>query len=115
MYQSTTPDAPHLQFTSLDDPAQGYQFHWWIPSEGTYAAEGVYGQFIYVDPSADMVIVKASTWPNAWSDDLRREAHTAFAAIGDYLRDEPSGEMTSQTIELQGIMRANGNSDENGN
>ncbi len=98
--EATTPSAPHLQFTGRQDPAIGYQYLWWVPTEGTYVAEGVRGQFIYVDPSAEMVIASAATWPTAWSDEKRREAHEAFAAVADVLRDEEQEEMTSQTIEF---------------
>ena len=37
----------------------GYGYQWWIPSkDGAYAAEGHLGQFIYVHPAHDLVIVR---------------------------------------------------------
>ena len=38
-------------------------FQWWIPegSKGEFDAQGIYDQFIYVDPHKDMVIVKLSS------------------------------------------------------
>ena len=63
---STKPDAPHLM------PGQvivgghvfpfGYGYQWWIPEgdRGEYSAIGVYNQFVYVDPSRDVVVVKLS-------------------------------------------------------
>lgn len=51
--------------------AQHYQYQWWLPSdEGDYMAQGILGQFVYVDPSRDLVIVRLGTkyagvgWPN---------------------------------------------------
>lgn len=40
----------------------GYGYQWWIPESdcGEFSAIGVYNQFIYVDPSRDVVIVKLS-------------------------------------------------------
>jgi CubicO group peptidase (beta-lactamase class C family) len=36
-----------------------YQYQWWLPSqEGDFMAEGILGQYIYVDPARDLVIVR---------------------------------------------------------
>src|SRR6185295_10081732 len=36
----------------------GYQYQWWIPGPGgVFMAAGVWGQFIYVDPSRELVVV----------------------------------------------------------
>jgi len=80
--EATTPDADHLKFGDEKRRVEtGYQYQWWAHSEGRYSANGVHGQFIYVDPSADLVIVKASTWPNAWREDLSADAFAGFDAI----------------------------------
>ena len=62
---SVTPDAPHLipgkrESAELEE---GYGFQWWIPngSKDEFNAQGIYTQFIYVDPDMDMVIVKLSS------------------------------------------------------
>lgn len=62
---STTPDAPHL-LPGKNNPASsssfGYGYQWWIPlgAEDEFAAQGIYHQFIYVDPNQHTVIVKTS-------------------------------------------------------
>ncbi|MEO7080456.1 MAG: serine hydrolase [Flavobacteriales bacterium] len=39
-----------------------YQYQWWIPSrEGDFQAQGILGQYVYVDPSRDIVIVRLGT------------------------------------------------------
>ena len=62
---SITPDAPHLMPGVRESALRkdGYGFQWWIPfgSEDEFNAQGIYGQFIYVDPDKDMVIVKLSS------------------------------------------------------
>jgi len=59
-----TPDAPHLMpnQTELSSNHHGYGFQWWIPQhdEGDFFAVGIYNQFIYVQPSKDLVITKLS-------------------------------------------------------
>jgi CubicO group peptidase (beta-lactamase class C family) len=44
------------------DPAEGYQSFWWVfPEHHAFAALGNKGQFIYVDPVADVTIVRTGT------------------------------------------------------
>ncbi len=63
---STTPDAPHLEQGRVVVgghvfPA-GYGYQWWVPAgdRGEFSAIGVYNQFVFVDPSRHVVIVKLS-------------------------------------------------------
>ncbi|GAB3200187.1 serine hydrolase [Nocardioides hungaricus] len=43
-------------------PPLGYGYQWWIPRgpDGEFTAVGVYNQFVYVDPSREVVVVKLS-------------------------------------------------------
>lgn len=40
----------------------GYGYQWWVPvnSDGEYNAGGIYGQYIYINPKAGVVVVKTS-------------------------------------------------------
>jgi CubicO group peptidase (beta-lactamase class C family) len=63
--ESTTPDAPHVMPGPRDSAALpwGYGYQWWVPDRsGAYSALGIYGQFIYVDPKARVVIAKTSAF-----------------------------------------------------
>lgn len=63
---SITAGAPHLKpgRVILNDHAVplGYGYQWWLPDgdHGEFSAIGIYNQFVYVDPSRDVVIVKLS-------------------------------------------------------
>ncbi|MEM7659358.1 MAG: serine hydrolase [Bacteroidota bacterium] len=62
---STTPDAPHVTPGMRDNSAHapyGYGYQWWIPigNEGEYMAQGVYNQYIYINPTTGTVIAKNS-------------------------------------------------------
>ncbi len=46
------------------DPAPEYQYLWWVDQgRSSYFANGDHGQFIYVDPAADLVIVRHGRHP----------------------------------------------------
>jgi CubicO group peptidase (beta-lactamase class C family) len=68
-----------------DATRHDYRYQWWVFGDGTYTAEGVYGQFIWVHPERGVVIAKTSVWPVAWSRELAEDAFGAFAAIADHL------------------------------
>lgn len=62
---SITPDAPHLM-PGVDNPhsssSNGYGYQWWIPlnAEDEFLAQGIYHQYIYIDPDQNLVVVKTS-------------------------------------------------------
>ncbi len=65
---------------------QGWSYGsmWWISNDdhGAYAARGVHGQTLWVDPAADMVIVRFASHPvaaNAASDPTSLPAYRAVA------------------------------------
>jgi CubicO group peptidase (beta-lactamase class C family) len=44
---------------TADGSARFYQYQWWLPTPGQdFMAEGILGQFIYVNPAKDLVIVR---------------------------------------------------------
>jgi CubicO group peptidase (beta-lactamase class C family) len=61
----------------------GYQYQWWVPtgSTGDYLAVGIWGQYIYINPKSNVVIVKSSSgsWTMTQKDD--DEAVALFRAI----------------------------------
>ena len=62
VHDSVTPDAPHVMPGADPEYHFGYGYQWWIPEgdESEFGAIGVYNQFIYVNPSRNVVIVKLS-------------------------------------------------------
>lgn len=61
----------------------GYGYQWWYPAgdRGEYSAIGVYNQYVYVDPSRDVVIVKLSANPKygtSHSDEDNKDEETIF-------------------------------------
>jgi CubicO group peptidase (beta-lactamase class C family) len=47
------------------DPDGGYGFQWWTNNDGSFAAQGIFGQGIFIDPKRKLVIASNSNWPKA--------------------------------------------------
>lgn len=81
--QSVTVTKPYLKLTDHYVPGWdiGYGYQWWVPAgdEGEFTGIGVWGQYLYVNPAQDVIIVKNSVDPGF---DLRdQETMAAFRAI----------------------------------
>jgi CubicO group peptidase (beta-lactamase class C family) len=74
---STTPQPPNVWLD--DDRTRRYGYLWWIPpdSDHEYMARGLFGQYIYVNTEANVVITKTSTRGSA------PEAISFFRAVSD--------------------------------
>ena len=46
-------------------PGAGYGYQWWTQDDGTFAARGIFGQLIHIDPKRKLLIVINSSWPTA--------------------------------------------------
>jgi CubicO group peptidase (beta-lactamase class C family) len=64
-----------------DAPGRGYGYLWWTDPDGSYAAIGIFGQMIYVDPSRRLVIAQVGSWPAATSKELVAERRAFVASI----------------------------------
>ena len=64
-----------------------YRNMWWMTenANGAYAARGVHGQTIYIDPTAEMVIVRLASHPIAGNSANDAYSLPAYQAIADYL------------------------------
>lgn len=61
----------------------GYGYQWWVPEgeEGEFMAIGVYGQWIYVNPSKQVIIVKTSADPDFMEKDYEVKHVEFFRAV----------------------------------
>ncbi len=72
-------------------PGASYRNMWWVlhNPNGAFAARGVHGQTIYIDPKAEMVIARYASFPmaaNAFNDPT---SLPAFQALADKLMSNP--------------------------
>jgi CubicO group peptidase (beta-lactamase class C family) len=57
--------------------SKGYGYQWWTYDDGSFAAQGIFGQGIFIDPKRNLVIASNSNWPKATDPDtvgVQREA-----------------------------------------
>ncbi|QEX15671.1 hypothetical protein FRZ44_09580 [Hypericibacter terrae] len=83
--EATQPDRSQVAFGQLyPGSSLGYQYQWWVLEgpDRAFAAEGVNGQFIYVNPARQLVIVMTNVWPRFWDNRLAKESFALFDAIG---------------------------------
>ena len=59
----------------IGDPGHGYGFQWWTYDNGAYAADGIFGQGIFIDPQRNLVIATNSSWSTALGDVDREHAN----------------------------------------
>lgn len=60
---------------------QGYGYLWWLRSDGTYAAQGIFGQLIWISPQTETIIVTHSAWPAAVGKELGAHRWAMVEAI----------------------------------
>ena len=68
-------------------PGGTYRSMWWIfhNDHGAFAARGVHGQTVYVDPTAQMVIVRFASHPAAKNAVIDPTSLPAYQAVAEYL------------------------------
>lgn len=68
-------------------PNGSYTSQWWVfhNDHGAYAARGVHGQTIYVDPTADMVLVRLASYPRAQNGFIDPTSLPAYQAVAEFL------------------------------
>ncbi|MCK0103650.1 serine hydrolase [Pseudohalocynthiibacter sp. F2068] len=68
-------------------PNGSYTSQFWVfhNENGAYAARGVHGQTIYVDPTAEMVLVRLASYPRAQNGFIDPTSLPAYQAVADHL------------------------------
>jgi CubicO group peptidase (beta-lactamase class C family) len=68
-------------------PGGSYTSQWWVfhNDHGAFAARGVHGQTIYVDPTAEMVLVRFASFPRAQNGMIDPTSLPAYQAVAAHL------------------------------
>ena len=66
----------------IGDPGRGYAFQWWTNDDGSYAAQGIFGQGIFIDPKRKLVIASNGNWKTATDPDgVGKEREAFYVAV----------------------------------
>ena len=88
------PDSEATGFGKLEkDYPLGYGYQWWVlprkagtAHDGAFTAQGIFGQFVYVNPREQVVAVVWSAWRQSWQTDSEFETYALLAAAVEALR-----------------------------
>ena len=89
-------------------PGWSYASMWWVSNDdhGAYAARGVHGQTIWVDPKADMVIVRFASNPVAANAASDPTSLPAYRAVADHLMAHDKTPLLGQEWVIEDIAGA---------
>jgi len=72
-------------------PGWSYRSMWWVShnDHGAFAARGIHGQAVYVDPAAEMVIARFASHPLGANANMDPTSLPAFDAVARWLMAHP--------------------------
>ncbi|MEN9289159.1 MAG: hypothetical protein RL317_782, partial [Pseudomonadota bacterium] len=75
------PQATQKQ-AEIDQPGRGYGFQWWTYDTGSFAAQGIFGQGIFIDPKRKLIIASNGNWPTATDPEgVGKEREAMYQAV----------------------------------
>ena len=64
--------------TDIGQPGRGYGYQWWTYADGSFAARGIFGQGIFIDPQRKLVIASNANWAGGATDRSASQAREDF-------------------------------------
>jgi len=81
---------------SVGESGGGYGYQWWTYADGSYAARGIFGQGIFIDPNRKLVIASNANWAEGAEDRTASEMReTFYQAVQHALDNEAANRSTS--------------------
>ena len=73
-------------------PGWSYRRMWWVShnEHGAFAARGIHGQAVYIDPAAEMVVARFASHPQGANAHLDPTSLPAYHALAKHLLKTPS-------------------------
>jgi len=62
----------------IGQPGRGYGYQWWTYDDGSFAARGIFGQGIFIDPRRQLVIASNANWAGGAVDPVAVGAREDF-------------------------------------
>lgn len=86
-----TPVLPDDWMKESTKPSKGYAgygYLWWLRDDESYMALGIFGQMIFIEPAAKLVIAIHSNAPTAVNSPYQLHRNAAVSAISEALEDK---------------------------
>ncbi|RYG14783.1 MAG: class C beta-lactamase-related serine hydrolase [Burkholderiales bacterium] len=77
--------------TPIGVPGRGYGYFWWTNDDGSFAARGIFGQGIFIDPKRRLVIASNANWGNGARDKAAMEARDGLYRAVQKAVDDAAG------------------------
>jgi CubicO group peptidase (beta-lactamase class C family) len=86
---ASRPRTAIASYGQVDDDPLGFGYLWWsfpegagaLPyHDGAFTAQGIFGQFLYINPRENVVAVVWSAWRSAWDDNAEMETYALLGA-----------------------------------
>lgn len=74
-------EAATTKQAGIGTPGEGYGYQWWTYDEGSYAAQGIFGQGIFIDPARELVIASNANWPSAVPEAQAQKRQAFYNAV----------------------------------
>lgn len=75
--------------TGIGQPGRGYGYQWWTYADGSFAARGIFGQGLFIDPKRRLVIASNANWGGGAMDRRASQAREGFyRAVQQAVDDE---------------------------
>lgn len=85
----------------IGNPGRGYGFQWWTYDDGSVAAQGIFGQGIFIDPARQLVIASNSNWSRATLGPEPAAREAFYAQIRALIDTEASASVSTPLVSGQ--------------
>ena len=79
------------QRVGIGEPGHGYGYLWWTNADGSFAARGIFGQGIFIDPKRKLVIASNANWAGGARDRSAAQARERFYRAVQQAIDDEAG------------------------
>jgi CubicO group peptidase (beta-lactamase class C family) len=74
-------DSAGRKQADIGRPGAGYGYQWWTFDDGSFSAQGIFGQGIFIDPARKLVIAGVGNWPTATDPVMARRRHAFYQTV----------------------------------
>lgn len=81
-------DEATTKHADINIPGSGYGYQWWTYDDGSFAAKGIFGQGIFIDPNRNLVIARHGNWSGPAPEGKWEQRDGFYKAIQKFIDSE---------------------------